>query len=493
MKRWKKVLLGLLAALLVVVAILMFNTFRFESKQIQAEAIAPISIPENCVDHFSQALKFKTVSTDKEEDFDSTEFEGFARFLEETYPLCDSLLDKKTFNSYSFLYQWPGTDPDLKPILFIAHLDVVPVIEQNLPDWRQDPFAGKIVKDTVWGRGALDDKNVVISIMESLEHLLGQGFHPQRGISVALTHDEEIGGEMGAAAIAAYLRKQSFEADFILDEGGVITQGILPDLGPDLALIGVAEKGFLTLDLKTKIEGGHSSIPNEETAIDVLAKAIVALKTNPFPAKISPAIASFIDYVGPELPFTKKLVFANSALLSSAIINVYEKKSSSNALVRTTIAPSLFHAGVKENVVPQVATASVNFRILSGESIASVTERVINTIDDERITVTQRRFRSEPSAVSSYQASGFQTLQRTLAETNPELLVSPYLTVALTDSRHFSDLTSSIYRFSPIKINSKNLKSFHGLNENLAVIDFENSIRFYIQLIRNCTKEQAGS
>jgi len=480
----KKGLFLLLGALLIIIGILLFHTFRFSSKQIPADPIAKIDVPSSAVQHFSQAIQYKTISTEDAADFDSTAFRGFAEFLQASYPLADSLLDKKTFNEFSFLYQWGGADPALKPVVFIAHLDVVPVIDKNRVDWHHDPFGGEIIQDTVRGRGAIDDKNVVIAIMETLEMLLTEGFQPQRGLYVAIVHDEEVGGVYGAKAIATHLEKKGVEAEYILDEGGVISKDLIPGIDDDLALIGVAEKGFLSLHLETKIEGGHSSIPNQESAIDVLGRAVATLKDNPFPASISPPIEGFIDYVGPELPFFKKMVFANSALFEPIIISIYEEKPSGSALVRTTTAPTLFHAGVKENVVPQIATATLNFRILPGETVESVETYVRETIDDERIVLSRGEFRSEASPVSSSDSMGFQVLQKTMSQVYPGMKISPYLMVGATDSRHFRSMSDNIYRFSPIRITPGNIKSFHGLNECLSVEEFEQSIRFYYQLIK---------
>lgn len=486
---FKKVLLGILILIVVFVGILLFNTLRFESRQITAEPIQVIDIPPAAVDNFSKSLQIETISPENLEEFDSTQFKLFSTFLEATYPLTDSLLEKQVFNTFSYLYKWEGSDPGLDPIILLAHLDVVPVIAENLPDWKHKPFGGEIIEDTVWGRGAIDDKNVVISVMESTELLLKQGYQPKRGIYLAIVHDEEIGGFRGALPIANYLKEQGVKAEYILDEGGYITQGIIPDMDPAVALIGIAEKGFLSLELSVKIEGGHSSIPKKETAIDILAHAIATLKENPFPAKISPPIEGFIDYLGPELPFVKKMVFANSAIFSSMIIGVYEEKPSGNALVRTTTAPTIFNSGLKDNVVPQFAKATINFRILPGESVASVVERVKTTMDDERISIKINAFQSEPSSVSDTASFGFTTVQKTIAQVYPGMIVSPYLMVGATDSRHFNEIAKTTYRFTPITIFPENIKSFHGLNERLSVTEFENSIRFYVQLIKNSTGE----
>jgi carboxypeptidase PM20D1 len=489
MKTLKKTLLLLLGLIVLFLAYLVFNTLHFRSKQVSYEPIEILEISPTSKDNLSKAIKIRTVSHENVEDFDSTQFIGFSSFLKTAYPLADSILEKKTFNSFSFLYAWEGSDPTLKPIILMAHLDVVPVIEENLEDWKHTPFGGEIIKDTIWGRGAMDDKFRVVGIMESVEILLTNGFIPKRSIYISFGHDEEVGGLNGAKAIADYLKKEEVEAEFVLDEGGSIIQGLIPGLEKDAALIGIAEKGFLTLELSVSIEGGHSSIPEKETAIDVLAGAIVKLEENPFPAKITPPLKKFFENLGPEMPFIQKLIFANKSILGFLIIKVTEQSSSGNANVRTSTVPTIFNSGIKDNIVPQYAHARVNIRILPEESVASVLDRVKKTINDERIKIKAGNFYSEPSKVSSINSLGYETIRKTIAEVYPSTLVIPYLLAGATDSRYFSDITENIYRFSARKTNTRNIKSFHGLNERISVSEFENSIRFYHQLIRNSTLE----
>jgi carboxypeptidase PM20D1 len=485
----KKILLFLLGVLLLFIGYLAINTFTFKSKQLKYEPVDDIDISSEARNHLSEALQIQTVSNENPAEFDSTEFKKFADFLERTYPLTNARLERRVFNSYSFLYKWEGTNPNLKPIILMAHLDVVPVIEENLPNWKHAPFGGEIVNDTIWGRGAIDDKGSIISIMESVESLLAKNFKPKRSVYLAFGHDEEIGGLKGAQAIAAYLESQNIKAEFVLDEGGTFVQGIVPGIEKEVALVGIAEKGFLTLELSVNIEGGHSSMPERETAIDVLASGVSELKNNPFPAKISKPIEGFIDYLGPEMPLVNKLAFANKSIFRPIIVSVYEKSASGNALVRTTTSPTIFKSGVKENIIPQYATASINFRIAPKTSIESAIDYVKNIIGDERITLKMGNFNSEASKVSSTDSFGFKTLQRTIAETSPDVLFTPYLVIGATDSRFFENISDNIYRFFPIKITPENIKSFHGINERVPVAEFENSIRFYTQLIKNGTKE----
>jgi carboxypeptidase PM20D1 len=248
----KKAILILFALLLFFVLYLLFNTFNFKSVQVEHAQVSLFDINKNSIKNFSSAIQIKTVSPENEKDFDSTAFIKFSNFLYNTYPLTDSILEKKTFNSFSFLYKWEGTNSNLKPIVLMAHLDVVPVIKENLIDWKNNPFGGEIINDTIWGRGTIDDKVAVIGIMESIERLLKQDFKPKRSIYIAFGHDEEIGGLKGAKTIADYLKQQNVKAEYVLDEGGSITQEMVPGLKKDVALIGIAEKGFLSLELSIK-------------------------------------------------------------------------------------------------------------------------------------------------------------------------------------------------------------------------------------------------
>lgn len=462
---------------------------QFSSKQISKEKISTIAIDEATIERFSNALKIKTISPENPKDFDSLSFYKFNHYLETIYPLTDSLLVKKQFGYYSHLYQWEGTDPNLKPVVLMAHLDVVPVIEENLTDWKQPPFDGKVVNDTLWGRGTIDDKIGVIGLLEATERLLKEGYKPERTLYLSFGHDEEIGGLKGAKVIVEHLKAQGVEAEYVLDEGGTISQGIIPGITKDVALIGVAEKGYVSLELSVKKEGGHSSMPEKESAIDILSAAIVKVKSQPFPAKLAGPIAGFIEYLGPETSGINRFIFANRWLFSSIITGVYEKTGSGNALVRTTTAPTIFNAGVKDNVIPQNAKATINFRIMSGEDSNSVIERVKKLINDPRIKIEKGRMQSEPSKVSSTNSFGFRQLQSTIAEVYPDALVAPFLVIAGTDAKHFEPIANDIYRFSPMIINANNIKSFHGLNERIAVKDFKQAVRFYHRLIENSTKK----
>lgn len=481
MKKFFK-FLGL--ALLLFIGYILVKTFTFTSQQLEVDPVSKIDIPEAAVERFTEALRIKTISHENAADFDSAAFESFNQLIRKNYPLVATRLDRKTFNRYSHLYTWHGTDDSLKPIVLMGHIDVVPIASPD--QWTNDPFAGTVKDGIIWGRGTIDDKFSVIGILESIEMLLAENHDPERTIYLAFGHDEEVGGELGAVAIAKHLVDQGIEAEFVLDEGYAITQKLVPGVDPDLAFIGVAEKGSTTIELMVEQAGGHSSQPAPETAIDILASGVAALKDHPLEATISEAMHGFMDQVGPELGFVNKMAFANRGIFKSIIIGTYESASGAgNALVRTTTAPTIFEAGIKENVIPYYARAVVNFRIIPGQTADDVMQHVLTTIDDDRVQAKFYGFNTNPSPVSPMDSEGYDMINKTLKQTFDGVLTAPNLVIAATDSRHFTEVSKNVYRFVPYHINESNIQSFHGIDERIPVADYKDAIRFYRQLILN--------
>lgn len=480
----KKLGLTLLAFILLFVGFLLVKTFTFTSRQLQVDLVEKVIIPDSAIERLQKALRIKTISFETEEDFDSTQFEVFNQFLKNQYPSIDSLLNHKVFSKYSHLYKWQGSNSQLKPIVLMGHIDVVPIAS---PDkWSVDPFSGEIKDGKIWGRGTIDDKFSVIGILEAIEMLLKSNFQPERTIYLSFGHDEEVGGERGAVLIADYLKNQGVEAEFVLDEGYAITQKLIPGMEPDVAMIGIAEKGSATIEFTVDMEGGHSSQPAKETAIDVLANAISKLKANPLEATLSAPMQGFMDQLGPEMGFVNKMAFANRNIFKGMIISTYENVSGAgNALVRTTTSPTIFEGGIKENVIPSYARAVVNFRIIPGQTADDVMEHVKTVINDERVKPKFYGFNTNPSAVSPMDSDGYNVINRTIKEVFENTLTAPNLVIAATDSRHFDKVSSNIYRFVPYHINEDNITTFHGIDEHILVEDYKDAIRFYRQLILN--------
>lgn len=476
---------GISVAILLV--IVLFNTLTYKSKQLQLEAIPSVTVTETCVQHLSEAVQIKTVSYDEPSKFDSAAFNRLISFLKKTYPLADSLLNKKVINNFSLLYKWEGENPSLKPIVLMGHMDVVPVDEEN-KKWDFEPFSGEITDKFVCGRGTLDDKVNVIGILEAIEILLKENFKPKRTVYLAFGHDEEIGGQNGAKQIAEYLESQHVNAEFILDEGMVITKGIVPGIKPDVALIGISEKGYLSVELSVETEGGHSSMPAKETPIGILSQAVSKLEKNPMPAKVSEPVQHFLDYVGPEMPFFSKLAFANQWLLKPVIISKYEASNSGNATIRTTTALTIFKSGLKDNVLPSIASATVNFRLLPGETADGIITHIEKTINDPRIKIKKVGHANEAASVSDINSEGFKQIEKSIKQIFKNTLTAPSLLVGATDQKHYSKISANLFRFLPIILEAEDLKRIHGVNEKISIDNFKDIIRFYRQLILNSCK-----
>jgi carboxypeptidase PM20D1 len=484
----KKILLSVAILIVVVVAILFYRaTSVFENNQYQVtQSLTPIALDEGAVlDRFSLALQIPTISYDESSKLDHSAFQAFHQHLAQSFPLVHAQTKLTKFNDYSMVYLLKGQNPQLKPALFMGHMDVVPVDEQTKDQWLQPPFGGKVVDGVIWGRGAIDDKVSVLALMESLEWFLAKNNIPQRDIYFAFGHDEEAGGA-GAKAIAKYFVEQGIQFEFILDEGGVITDGIIPGTTQPIALIGVAEKGFVNFRLSVKAEGGHSSQPPAHTAAGILARAIVNVENNPFDARLEFFDLMF-DNIGYSMPLSQRLPLANLWLFEPFVLNKLLKSPSSAASARTTTAVTMLQGSTKSNVLPTIATAVVNFRILPGDTIDSIQAHLERVIDDSRV-VLSAELANEASAVSPTDNIGFKLIESSIRRLDDKVLVTPYLVLGATDSRHFQALSDNIYRFMMVSLNPDTLKQFHGLNEQITVTDYLNAIQFYYAML-----EQAAS
>ncbi|MGI8543819.1 MAG: M20 family peptidase [Aridibacter sp.] len=485
----KKILIILFIFLIVLAAVLLYNTWSLKSKQLQVESLPQVKIDSQTVaGRLSQAVQIQTVSTAEKAETKAEEFQKFHRFLESSFPKIHSVLSKKTVADYSLLYAWSGTDSNLKPVILMAHQDVVPIDEATLNQWTHQPFSGDVADGFIWGRGTRDNKSRLLSIFESIEMLLNENFQPKRTIYLAFGHDEEIGGKNGAAQIAKLLRERGVNAEFVLDEGGGITDKILKGIDSPVAMVGIAEKGYLSLELTVEDAGGHSSSPPKSTTIGILSKAINRLEENPFPGGIRGVTAETLNKIAPEMSFGQKFFLSNLWLFRPLVERQFSSAPQTSATLRTTTAVTMFNAGVKDNILPNRATAVVNFRIMPGDTAESVTEYVRQTINDDRVKISsygENAWSASASPVSDVNSASFQNIEKVIRQTFPDTFVSPFLGLGATDSRYFTQISPNIYRFSPLKSNSEDLKRLHGINERISVEDYSRGIGFYYNLIKN--------
>ncbi|MGV7927746.1 MAG: M20 family peptidase [Spirochaetota bacterium] len=482
----KKILLAAAALAVVIVAICLIRAAMFKSRQIAVEPATVSGIDQRAIaENLSRAIQLRTISHQDPAKFDGPTFLAFHRLLESSFPKVHKTLSKETISKYGLLYTWKGTDPKRKAILLLGHIDVVPVEDGTEKDWTHPPFSGAIADGYIWGRGTLDIKLNVMGILEAVEHLLATGYRPQQTIYLAFGHDEEVSGLNGAKKIAAMFKERGVALDYTLDEGGCVIEGAIAGLPAPAALVGIAEKGYLSLEFSVDGEGGHSSMPPRQTAAGILCAAIAKLEKNQFPTRIEGAALQMFRFLGPEMSFTNRLVLGNMWLLGGVLKSMLLKSPSMAASIRTTTAPTMLQGSVKENILPIKATAVVNYRILPGDTMESVMKRAEKVIGDNRVKIRALEGGSVPSPVSDTGSASFSTLQKTIHQSFPGVIVAPYLVLGATDSRYYTGVSASVYRFTPLTLKNEDLKRMHGTNERISVTNYEQVVKFFIQLIRN--------
>jgi carboxypeptidase PM20D1 len=342
------------------------------------------------------------------------------------------------------------------------------------------------VDGVIWGRGALDDKSGVLGILEAATYLLEAGHQPVRTVYLSFGHDEEIGGPEGAAAVAAYLADQGVQLAWSLDEGSFIFDGLIDGVDSLVAAINVAEKGSVTLDIIAAAEGGHSSMPPKTSAITDLARAITRLEENPVPGGLEGLAADMFDRISRHMPFVPRVFFANQWLFGGLIEEQLSEAPTTNAMLRTTTAPTMLSGSVKTNVLPIEAVATVNFRIHPRDSVESVENYVTDLVASDSISVHSHGG-GNPSAVSDWQAPGYEVIAQSMREIHGDIPVAPGLMIAASDSRHYGKVADNAYRFNPIRLTPELLTGFHGTNEKISVTDYAQGVRGYIRIIAQGT------
>lgn len=489
----KKILLAVLGLIAILLAVLVGRAAMLDSRQVKAEPVTDLAVDANAAaQRLAGAVRFPTVSHEKGENVEAQSFLALHEYLRTSFPLVHQTLQRETVADYSLLYTWPGRNPGQPPILILSHMDVVPVEPGTEGKWTHGAFSGDIVDGFIWGRGTLDDKVSVMAVLEGIELLLSRGFQPERTVLLAFGHDEEVGGNQGAAAIARLLESRGVRPELVMDEGGIIADGMVPGVTAPVALISTAEKGFVTVELTARSKGGHSSMPPAHTTIGMVAAAVQKLENNPMPARIEGATRHSFEFLAPELPLTLRTVMGNLWFFGPLLKGKLAAEPASNARLRTTTAATIIRGGVKENVLPSEAKAWVNFRILPGDSVASVLEHVKETVGPEIEVQVSGPIRNEPSPETPADGSSFRLLQTTLSQVFPGMLAAPNLLSGGTDTKHYQKLTSNVLRFIPVKIQAEDLERVHGTDERVGVETYAGAVRFYAQFVRNAAGGPEG-
>lgn len=430
----------------------------------------------------SQAIQFKTVTQQNPADTDWAEFARFQDWLVQTYPHFHGAMKTEKVATYTPMHIWSGTDASLAPIVFLAHQDVVPALE-NDAGWDHPPFAGTVADGYIYGRGTLDDKGSLMAILEAADRLAAQGYQPQRTLMFIFGHDEEVTGS-GAQMSAELLKARGISPYAVIDEGGAMIEGINGVEEP-VALIGVAEKGYFTVTLTAEADGGHSSAPPEYTAIGALSRAIAAIEANPFESALNEVTAGTFKAFAPRQGFLRRMAAANLWLFGSVVEEKMREDKNTRTLLTTSIAPTIINAGFKENALPRDAVAYVNFRIHPRDSQAKVLSHLERVINDPAIKIAPASgLHSEPSPVSEIGTGPYKLIESVIEDVYPDMIVAPNMLAGGTDSRFFSIVTSNIYRFAPFTYENSDIGRVHGLNERIGVESYATGIAIYDLLIQ---------
>ncbi len=483
----RRLLLWLLAAILLLAAVLLINTLRQGSRQMSVPALPKLAVDQDgAAASLAAAVRAKTVSGLLDPKGVAAEFAALHAHLRQRYPLVHDKLTLEVIGEHSLVYTWKGSQPALKAIALMAHQDVVPIAPGTEQLWKQPPFEGKVEGGAVWGRGAWDNKGNLIAQFEAVEMLLKSGFQPQRTVYLIFGHDEEVGGKLGAVKVAQAFKQRGIQLESVIDEGLVVTERILPGVAQPIALIGVAEKGYLSLRLVATAAPGHSSMPPAagQSAIGMLSAALAKLDAQPVPGSISGVAGEMFATLAPELPFGQRLAMSNLWLLKPVVEGALSKGASTNALMRTTTAMTIVSGGNKDNVLPGRAEAIVNFRLLPGDAPEAIEAHVKRAIGDERIAIERLPDAALASPVSSSSGEAYRRIERAVREVFPDAMVAPGLMLGGTDGRHFDGVAENVYRFTPIRADSEKLKLFHGTDERIAIDSLADMIRFYHRLVQ---------
>lgn len=469
--------LGIILLLLLVV---IARTLAFKPKQEPKGFGDEILVDaERATEALREMCMCKTVSSRDKSEEDEGEFLRFETLLKTLFPKVHEVCELKKLSSRSLLYKWQGRSHDA-PTVLMSHYDVVSVTEEN---WEKPPFGGVIEDGFLWGRGTLDTKGTLNGIMCSAESLIADGFVPEHDIYFAFGGNEEINGD-GASVIVDYFKENGITPAVVIDEGGAVVEKVFPGVKEPCALIGIAEKGMLNVEYTVKGGGGHASSPKPKTPVGRLSRACIAVEGKPFKFSITKPAAALFDTVGRHSTFLYRMIFANLWLFSP-VLNILTKLTGGemNALMRTTTAFTMMEGSKGVNVIPPYARMASNHRIIPGETRDTLLKRIKKRTAKTGVEVSVIDG-MDPSVVSTTDCEGYDRLRSVIKDTWPEAIVSPYLMVACSDSRHWGRVSDKVYRFSAMALSSAERATIHGNNERIPLATIAKTVEFYLRIMK---------
>jgi carboxypeptidase PM20D1 len=483
------ILILILAGILFLAAFILLRTLFFRVPQSKVEPkILEEFFPKVLAEALASAIRCQTVSDHDPSMVDAHTFLQLKVELQNSFPRLHRTLERIDLGTPSLVFHWKGSQPELPPIVLTGHLDVVPVDPATGSKWEHPPFSGEVADGFIWGRGAIDCKGQVVAILQAVEHLIGNGFKPARSIYLAFGHDEEISGIDGAPHIAAWMHQQGIRPEFVLDEGSAVVSGYIPGVNIPVGLVGVGEKGYLTLEISVEDKGGHSALPPASTAIGKLSTTITRLENHPFPAHPS-QLRELFRHIGENAPFHYRMVFANLWLFSPLANRLISRLPETNAFIRTTCAVTMISGGVRENVLPQTASATLNLRLFPGDTVAEVCDRVRKVIADPSVRIQALEGRAiEATDESPTNCDSYKGIEAASRQVFGNIPIAPNLIFGMTDARYYTLVTDQVYRFTPMLMTLDEVARVHGVNERISVDSLVKMAQFYYGLIQH----QAG-
>ena len=472
----------ILAALAVFVAVIAVRTANFKPKAQPATNDEEISFDKDgAAAALAELIKCKTISYSDHSLEDDAEFEKMIAKLPGLYPNVFATCDFQQMPHRGLLFKWPGKTAG-DPTVLMAHYDVVPVNEEN---WEKPPFDAIIEDGVMWGRGTLDTKVTFNGVLYAANHLIAEGFQPEKDVYFAFSGGEEVNG-LGASIIVSWFEDHGITPAMVVDEGGAVVENVFPGVKQPCGLIGIAEKGMINAQFRCMSAGGHASAPKPHTPVGILSRACTRIEDNPFKAHIEGPAGQMFDTLGRYSTLLYRVIFANMWCFGW-VIDLLGKMSGGemNALVRTTVAFTQMEGSSARNVIPPEAKMVANMRLNPSDSVESALEYLRKVIKDESVEVTALES-FEPSRISTTDCEGWEKVSAAVAETWRGCIVSPYLMVQCSDSRHYGRISDKVYRFSAMDLTATERATIHGNNERIRLDCLHRAVEFYIRLMKKC-------
>ena len=476
----------ILALIVVFLAVILIRAAAFKPLPEKEQTFEPADIDtDKAVADLQALIRCRTVSYEDHSKEDDAEFDKLTALLPTLYPNVAAVCEEIPVYKRAKLFLWKGKhhgEEGAKASVLMAHYDVVPVDEES---WEKPPFEGIIEDGVLWGRGSLDTKVTFNGILYSADKLIGEGFVPENDIYMAFSGGEETFGP-GAPAIVEYFKQNGIELSMVVDEGGAVVEDIFPGVSGQCALIGIAEKGMLNLTYTVDSSGGHASSPAPHTPIGILARAVSAVEDHPLTMRITGPVAQMFDTLGRRSTFLYRVIFSNLWCFKG-VLNMITKKSGGelNALVRTTVAFTQMQGSKASNVIPPSASVVSNIRINPDETVNSVIADIKQRIGNDKVRIESLDgCAMDPSPVSRTDVEGWERVVAAVRGTWKGTIVSPYLMVQCSDSRHYRDISDRVYRFSAMHLTKEERGLIHGNNERITLGEVGRAAEFFYRLIK---------